>query len=79
MKKNCLEQDWSCEEERSSGTGSCIGSRLRGLFSTLAVVLLVLLEGEYWTGGSCDMVENDSNDNASEERCQEEKIEGAAD
>ena len=40
---------------------------LRGLFSTLAVVLLVL-EGEYWTGVSCDMVENNSNDNASEER-----------
>ena len=50
-----LEQDWSCEEELSSGTGSCIGSKsLRGLFSTLAVVLL-LPEGEYyWTGGSCD-------------------------
>ena len=28
VKKSYLEQDWSCEEELSSGTGSCIGSRV---------------------------------------------------
>ena len=68
VKKNYLEQDWSCEEELSSGYWKLHRVKsLRGLFSTLAVVLLVL-EGEYWTGGSCDIVENNSNDNASEER-----------
>ena len=65
-----LEQDWSCEEELSSGIGSCIGSRVcvDCFLPCLAVVLLVLEGEENWTGGSCDMVENNSNDNASEER-----------